>query len=72
VTLSFERKAWQKPISESLGHSSVAFTLDVYSHMIEGMQSDAMALLGEVLPRGVNGKNNDNQTTKVDIKFNKN
>ena len=29
--------------------------MDVYSHIIEGMQSDAMALLDEVLPPGVNG-----------------
>jgi hypothetical protein len=28
--------------------------MDVYSHIIEGMQSDAMALLGEVLLAGVN------------------
>ncbi len=43
-----------KIISEALGHSSVTFTMDVYSHIIEGMQSDAMALLDEVLPAGVN------------------
>ena len=39
-------------ISEALGHSSVAFTMDVYSHIIEGMGAEAMALLGEVLPAG--------------------
>lgn len=44
-----------KVISEALGHSSVAFTMDTYSHIIEGMQSEAMALLDEVLPRGKNG-----------------
>ena len=27
--------------------------MDVYSHIIEGMQEDAMALLDEVLPSGV-------------------
>ncbi len=43
-----------KVISEILRHSSVAFTMDTYSHIIEGMQSDAMALLDEVLPAGVN------------------
>ena len=32
--------------------------MDVYSHIIEGMQSDAMALLDEVLPAGVNGTKN--------------
>jgi len=48
------RGAKPKVISEALGHSSVAFTMDVYSHIIEGMQSDAMALLDEVLPAGKN------------------
>ncbi len=47
------RGAKPKVISEALGHSSVAFTMDVYSHIIEGMQSDAMDLLDEVLPSGV-------------------
>jgi len=44
------RKLW--------GTGEVAFTMDVYSHIIEGMQSDAMALLDEVLPAGVNGTKN--------------
>ena len=52
------RGAKPKVISEALGHSSVAFTMDVYSHIIEGMQSDVMALLDEVLPLGVNGVKN--------------
>jgi len=29
--------------------------MDVYSHIIEGMQEDAMALLDAVLPPGKNG-----------------
>jgi len=29
--------------------------MDVYSHIIEGMQSDAMALLDGVLPKGKTG-----------------
>ena len=44
-----------KVISEALGHASVGFTLDVYSHIIGHMQSEAMALLDEVLPPGKNG-----------------
>ncbi|MEE9520598.1 MAG: hypothetical protein V3V43_02685 [Dehalococcoidales bacterium] len=51
-----------KRIGEALGHSSVAFTMDTYSHIIEGMQEDAMALLDEVLPVGVSQKNNANLT----------
>jgi len=47
------RGAKPKVISEALGHASVAFTMDVYSHIISGMQEDAMALLDEVLPEGV-------------------
>ena len=54
ASLMFLRGAKPKVISEALGHSSVAFTMDVYSHIIEGMQEDAMALLDEVLPAGVN------------------
>jgi len=49
------RGAKPKVISEALGHASVAFTMDTYSHIIEGMQEDAMALLDEVLPAGKNG-----------------
>jgi integrase len=54
ASLMLLRGAKPKVISEALGHSSVAFTMDVYSHIIEGMQSDAMALLDEVLPPGKN------------------
>ncbi len=63
-----------KVISEALGHASVAFTMDVYSHIIEGMQSDAMALLDEVLPPAVNGagKINSNLTSIEDITLSKN
>ena len=53
ASLMLLRGAKPKVISEALGHSSVAFTMDTYSHIIEGMQSDAMALLDEVLPPGV-------------------
>ncbi len=55
ASLMLLRGAKPKVISEALGHSSVAFTMDVYSHIIEGMQEDAMALLDEVLPPGING-----------------
>ena len=49
------RGAKPKVISEALEHSSVAFTMDCYSHIIEGMQSDAMMLLDEVPPPGIDG-----------------
>jgi len=53
ASLMLMRGAKPKVISEALGHASVAFTMDTYSHIISGMQDDAMALLDEVLPRGV-------------------
>ena len=53
ASLMLMRGAKPKVISEALGHASVGFTMDVYSHIIEGMQADAMVLLDEVLPEGV-------------------
>jgi len=53
ASLMLMRGAKPKVISEALGHASVGFTMDVYSHIIEGMQADAMALLDEVLPEGI-------------------
>jgi integrase len=53
ASLMLLRGAKPKVISEALGHASVAFTMDTYSHIISGMQEDAMALLDEVLPAGV-------------------
>lgn len=50
ASLMLLRGAKPKVISEALGHSSVAFTMDTYSHIIDGMQEDAMALLDAVLP----------------------
>ena len=42
-------------MSESLSQSSIVFTMDGYSHIIEGMQQDAMGLLDGVLPIAKNG-----------------
>jgi len=62
ASLMLLRGAKPKVISEALGHASVAFTRDTYSHIISGMQEDAMALLDEVLPRGVVGASRERQT----------
>jgi len=72
ASLMLLKGAKPKVISEALGHASVAFTMDCYSHIIEGMQSDAMALLDEVLPVGVSRGNNANLTPKTDITLSKN
>jgi len=72
ASLMLLRGAKPKVISEALGHSSVAFTMDVYSHIIEGMQEDAMALLDEVLPAGVNKNSVAKLSPIADIMINKN
>jgi hypothetical protein len=61
-----------KVISKALRHSCVAFTMDIYSHIIEGVQQDAMMLLDGVLPKaknGASGKNNARLTPPLGIKL---
>ena len=58
ASLALLRGAKPKVISEALGHASVAFTMDTYSHIISGMQEDMMALLDDVLPVGKSEVNN--------------
>ncbi len=55
ASLMLLRGAKPKVILEALGYSNVAFTMDVYSHIIEGMQQEAMMLLDGVLPKAKNG-----------------
>jgi integrase len=69
ASLMLSRGANPKVIQEALGHSSVALTLDVYSHIIEGMQSEAMALLDDVMPVGASQKINASLTPLLDITF---
>ena len=38
-----------KIVSERLGHSKVGITLDTYSHVLPGMQEDAVALIDSAL-----------------------
>ena len=65
ASLMLLRGAKPKVISEALGHASVAFTMDTYSHIISGMQEEAMALLDEVLPSGVPRTSNERQSRQV-------
>ena len=58
ASLALLRDAKPKVISEALGHASVAFTMDTYSHIISGMQEDMMAVLNDVLPSGKTEVNN--------------
>jgi len=62
ASLMLLRGAKPEVISEALGHASVAFTMDTYSHIISGMQEEAMALLDEVLPAGVSRTSKERQS----------
>jgi integrase len=44
-----------KVASERLGHSRVGITLDLYSHVIPGMQEDAAADLDRALKAAIRG-----------------
>lgn len=44
-----------KVVSERLGHASVSITLDVYSHVLPGLQEDAVDRFSKLLARPVSG-----------------
>ncbi len=45
ATLLLEAGVHPKVVQERLGHSSIAITLDIYSHVTQGMQEGAAARL---------------------------
>ena len=51
-----------KVISERLGHSKVGFTLDVYAHLLPGMDEYAAELLDKVV-QGARDERNDSLAT---------
>jgi len=49
ATLLLAGRVNPKVVSEMLGHSTVAITLDIYSHVLPDMQQDAAATLEQLL-----------------------
>ena len=49
ATLLLTKNVNPKVVSEMLGHSSIAITLDTYSHVLPSMQDHAARALEEVL-----------------------
>jgi integrase len=49
ATLGLAAGVPPKVMQERLGHSSVQITLDLYSHVVPGMQADAAARIGALL-----------------------
>jgi hypothetical protein len=53
ATLLLRQGEHPKVVSERLGHSSVAITIDRYSHVLPGMQAEAAARLDARLARAI-------------------
>jgi integrase len=47
-TLMFKQEAKPKVVQEMLGHSTIKTTLDTYTHVIPGMQKEALETLGKL------------------------
>jgi len=51
ASLALQAGVSAKVVSDRLGHSSVAFTLDVYSHVVPALQEDAAERVAELFRR---------------------
>ena len=49
ATLLLLKNVNPKVVSEMLGHSSIAITLDTYSHVLPNMQNEAAAAMEDAL-----------------------
>ena len=54
-----------KIASERLGHSKVSITLDLYSHVIPGMQADAAATVDAALQEAIKNRNGSNPVAEL-------
>ena len=48
ASMLFRKRVDAKTVSELLGHSNVAFTLNTYIHLIEDQKSDAVNLIDDL------------------------
>lgn len=48
----FQAGVHPKVVSDRLGHSSVAFTLDIYSHAIQDLDDDAAVRVADLIHKG--------------------
>jgi integrase len=49
ASLALQAGVHPKVVSERLGHATVSFTLDTYSHVMPGLQEDAAAAVAELV-----------------------
>lgn len=48
-----------KIVQERLGHSSIAITMDIYSHLIPNMQGEAAAAVDVAMRAAINKRTDD-------------
>jgi len=58
ATAMLKARIHPKIAQERLGHSSIQITLDLYSHVIEGMQEEAAAAVDDALGEALNRRRN--------------
>ena len=51
-----------KIVQELLGHNQISMTMDLYSHVLPGMQEDMINKLEDVLDRSEDDEDNDEGT----------
>lgn len=49
ATAMLKNKVHPKVVQERLGHSTIAITMDIYSHVLDGMQEDAVETVDAAL-----------------------
>jgi len=64
ATLLLKQGAHPRVVQERLGHSTIATTLDVYSHVTPGIQEAVAARFDEVMSGKYNSHGNQNITAK--------
>ena len=52
ATIALAAGVHPKVVSERFGHATVSMTLDIYSHVIQGMQAEAAEMIGDLLFSG--------------------
>src|SRR5262249_4970767 len=64
ATEMLKAKVHPKVVQERLGHSTIAITLDTYSHILEGMQEDAAEIVDADLQAALNRRRNKDWVAK--------
>ena len=70
ATLMLKAGVHPKVVSERLGHANIGITLDIYSHVMPGMQEAAAEKFDRALDEGLQTENKDGNVCKMLAKDN--